>query len=612
MDTFGNTLDNLHIGDTEITGSLTVEGETEIPGDIKVGTITSTGDVKIGGDLEVVGDIVARDELVIEDSLWEVNSVAGLSNNTNAIGYFGPYNTGVQLWTGFIRDYATNRYKLVDNETTKPLSSNTTYSNLGSLDLLEITASTSMDVPVITHSTSLDLKIGGDNKLEMTSTDSKLSTNLNVLGEATIGPRTEDLVAFTLTNVSSVGVSSGTNYKQHGFNFTTHEDITLTHFQLQNSLAISGSQWYLTLWNVSGAVKIHNEYVLATDPLINSSYTHELSAPIAIPSGSNYLLVVNFLTTGSNRKFDTSPNLTNTNSAQVTAIGGVIDIGGGDGSATETGNIYPTSVGTGTNFSYACNFLFTSGIEAVKITTSDSKINNTLLISDGTEAAPALAFTSTTGNGFYTGSNKTNVSTLGVKTFQFASDHTYSVPPMYSVRDRYPTWGLPVVCGLCTGLDTRVFIGNGVGDIDITTNIIQGSRTIYGNTAKQGDNLKLIISGLLTMTNNDTATFFLKLGSTKIVTAPAMTFPALSLAYFQIEGEISFRTDASASTNIVSTIEFNYPDSTFTKQSSGQCTVLNGINMTGDVDLTAGLVWGQSNTGNVLYCHQLHIDGCFW
>jgi len=787
---------------------------------------TFNDSVYIGGDLEVVesievkedliveGSLIVKDQVAYEDAVIILNDFQGRLNDSYNWGLIAPYVSSGQKWSGFVRSFTDSRFKLINNSATEITSTQTTFPNLGNLDLSNLTATASLTTPEINHGVGLSVVITSNAVMNLTPSDTLISNDLQVLGDCTLGNGDiKDLPVYTVTNGFTNPVDTGTTYKQFGFNFLVHQNIDITHFQLQTALALTGTQWYMTLWNVSGSVKVHSEYVLNSDPVVDGSYTHELSAPISVLAGSNYLLVWNALTTGANKKYLANPNISNSNAAYITCIGAAYDnSGGGSGSATETGNTYPATVLTGLNYTNAGNLLFAQSNNFVIINSTDMTVNepmntenvlpittdthtlgsltkrydegdirflrNNVLNFNGGDNESKITINTTTGsttsllvqdsdltalmtinsNGdgeqishkvetetknvvpattdmydigttglkyneihaldlntstmdvttsatinapnltgkttaldldakimTFTGGNsenqinvptttgasyglqfqnsnvnmmkfvkngtyptfgrvimgcpilnsngnsvtepgiafqdstygwwldltKVNLSLAGVKTFQWGPSHTYSVPPLYNVRDRYDTLGAPVVTGICSAIDNKVIAGDTGGDVDLTTNTLVGSNVIKANTVKQGDNVSITIGGIMTIANNDTGTFFLKLGTTKVATLPVITFPTLSGIYWQIEAEITFRSDYNAVSPIAALAEFSFPDSTASKQSTGASNTTN-VDLTVDNAITAGIVWGQSNAADSMTTHQFVVNACFW
>jgi hypothetical protein len=83
-------------------------------------TVRITGDADVGGNLNVIGNVNYSNisELVVGDSLVQI--AANNTTNLLDIGFFGQYNNGANIYTGFVRDYTDGNWKLFDNLATQP------------------------------------------------------------------------------------------------------------------------------------------------------------------------------------------------------------------------------------------------------------------------------------------------------------------------------------------------------------------------------------------------------------------------------------------------------------------------------------------------------------
>jgi hypothetical protein len=225
----------------------------------------------------------------------------------------------------------------------------------------------------------------------------------------------------------------------------------------------------------------------------------------------------------------------------------------------------------------------------------------------GTVALPSIAFASGL-DGFYSGGGDINMAIAGIDNLSLTNAVNYSVPTLYNLQGRYGSSGVPTLSNIFTMTDSKVATGTTLlTDYSLISSTYEGFPSIPANSVKAGDNLRIHLTGVMDWVNNDTATFFVKLGGTKVIATPSVVFPAIAGEGWHIDASFTFRTDSSASVVVACAIEFHYNDTAAIKQGRefSQTFTISTVPLVG---IGVGVNFDQSEVLNIVTATSATFD----
>ena len=263
MDIYGRDINSTFLGDVYIDEDLEVHEDT-----------------KIGGDLTIDGSLIVKDQIAYEDAVIILNDLQGRLNDSFNWGLIAPYFAGSQFWSGLVRSFTDSRFKLINASATEITSTQTTFANLGSMDLFDLKATSSITVPLISD-TTLTMSAGGTQHVFMDT------TNLD-LGEVLSSSQLQGCIELDVFDAKT-NVNINEVYVLRGFAIIFSSTIMVTSIGYQNTL--QQSPW--TLVNTAIYDSIGNRVASAiinmgSDPLINISRFHALNTPVFLNPGEQY------------------------------------------------------------------------------------------------------------------------------------------------------------------------------------------------------------------------------------------------------------------------------------------------------------------------------------